>query len=62
MNKMFIKVRTYRGETLLVNINHIISIRPAKEVYHVSLTDFGFDISQSEYRCLLVSLEANNII
>lgn len=62
MDSQFIKIKTYRGEMMLVNVKHIISIRPVKEVYHVSLTDFGFDISQNEYNLLIVTLESKNLI
>lgn len=62
MNNQFITIKTIRGEMMLVNVNHIISIRPVKEVYHVSLTDFGFDISQAEYNFLIKKLELKNLI
>lgn len=62
MNNQFIRIKNLRGEMMLVNVKHIISIRPVKEVYHVSLTDFGFDISQTEYNFLIETLEAKNLI
>lgn len=62
MNNQFIRIKSLRGEMMLVNVKHIISIRPVKEVYHVSLTDFGFDISQTEYNFLIETLEAKNLI
>lgn len=62
MNNQFIRIKSLRGEMMLVNVKHIISIRPVKEVYHVSLTDFGFDISQDEYNFLIKTLEAKNLI
>ena len=62
MNNQFIRIKNLRGEMILANVNHIISIRPVKEVYHVSLTDFGFDISQTEYNFLIETLEAKNLI
>lgn len=62
MDNQFIRIKSLRGELMLVNVRHIISIRPVKEVYHVSLTDFGFDISQTEYNFLIETLESKNLI
>lgn len=61
MDSQFIKIKTYRGEVFFVNTNHIISIRPVKEVYHVSLTDFGFDISRDEYENIIKILGFMNL-
>lgn len=48
-----LKVKTTKNDSIYINTRHIIAIRELPKGYHVSLTDFGFDISESEFRKLI---------
>ena len=50
-----VRVKTTKNDNIYINPKHIISIREVYKGYHVSLTDFGFDISESEFRKLINS-------
>lgn len=47
------KVKTNKNDVIYVNPRYIISVRKLFNGYHVSLTDFGFDISEAEFGRLI---------
>lgn len=50
---LLVKVKAIKSDVIYVNPKHIISIRESGRNYHVSLTDFGFDISREEFGKLI---------
>lgn len=56
-----VKVKTVKGDTIYINPEYIVSVRSLARGYHVSLTDFGFDITNEEFDKLL-ELDSHTLI